>query len=200
MRLPIPACFQLANGLTIYLLEQHSLPIVSANLVLLSGSDRNPPQLPGLASFTADMLDEGTRRRSALEIAADADQLGASLSTGSNMDASVIAFRSLHRNVDAVFELAADVLLNPEFPEGEIDRLRHDRLTQILQQRDNPNTLAVKALFSTLYGADHPYGHIELGTEASNQKITRQDLAAVLGKRLCPLAGGLDRRRRHYPG
>jgi zinc protease len=177
LQLPIPVSFSLENGLTVYLLEQHSLPIVSANLVLLSGSDRNPPDLPGLASFTAEMLDEGTSRRSALQIACDADQLGASLSTGSNMDASVVAFRSLKRNIAAVFELAADVLLNPAFPENEVERLRHDRLTQILQQRDNPHTLAAKAFFAALYGSRHPYGYIELGTNASNRAIRRHELA-----------------------
>ncbi len=176
LRLPVPRRFRLANGLTVYLLEQHSLPIVSANLVVLCGSDRNPLDLPGLASFTAEMLDEGTKKRSALQIACDADQLGASISTGSTMDMSVVAFRSLKRNVDAVFELATDVLLNPEFPESEIGRLRNDRLTQLLQQKDSPNTLAAKCFSSELYGPDHPYGHIELGTEAANKAITREDL------------------------
>ncbi len=176
LRLPVPTRFQLENGLSVYLLEQHSLPIVSANLVVLSGSGRNPPRQPGLASFTADMLDEGTRNRSSLEIAADADRLGASISTGSAVDMSVVAFRSLKKNVDAVFELAADVLLNPEFPDSEVARLRHDRLTQILQQKDNPSALAARQFFSALYGPDHPYGYIELGTEASNKAITRENL------------------------
>jgi zinc protease len=176
LMLPVPISFRLDNGLTVYLLEQHGLPIVSSNMVLLSGSDRNPPELPGLASYTADMLDEGTRLRSALEIAGDADRLGASLSTGSNMDASVVAFRSLKKDSDAVFALAADVLLNPEFPESELVRLRNDRLTQILQQKDNPNTLAARQLYLELYGPQHPYGHIELGTEAANRAIVREDL------------------------
>ena len=63
-------------------MEQHSLPIFAANVITLSGSDRNPPDRPGLASFVAEMLDEGTGKRSALQIAADADQIGASLSDG----------------------------------------------------------------------------------------------------------------------
>ena len=176
MQLPVPVRFQLANGLTICLIEQHSLPVLSANMVILGGSDRNPAELPGLASFTAEMLDEGTRQRSALEIAGDADRLGASLSTGSNMDSSIVAFRSLKKDSVAVFDLAADVLLNPEFPDGEIARLRHDRLTQILQQKDNPNALAARQFYLELYGPGHPYGYIELGTEASNKRISREDL------------------------
>jgi zinc protease len=176
LSLPVPVRFRLSNGLSVYLLEQHGLPIVSANLVVLCGSDRNSPKLPGVASFAAEMLDEGTRKRSALEIAADADLLGASLSTGSNTDASVIAFRSLKKNSEDVFALAADVLLNPEFPLSEIDRLRHDRLTQILQQKDNPNALAARQFNMELYGPNHPYGYTELGTETSNRAISREDL------------------------
>ncbi len=191
LRLPVPTRHMLANGLTLYLLEQHSRPIVSANLVVISGSDRNPSELPGLASFTAEMLDEGTRSRSALQIAGDADRLGASFSTGSTMDMSVVAFRALKKNVDAAFELAADVLLNPAFPEKEIDRLRHDRLTEILQQRDNPNTLAAKFFARSLYGQNHPYGSTELGTEASNQAITRDQLVRFWKSGYLPTAAAL---------
>lgn len=191
LELPVPEKFRLSNGLTVYLLEQHGLPIVSANLILLCGSDRNPPQMPGLASFTADMLDEGTKYRSALKIAGDADQLGASLSTGSTMDLSVVAFRSLKKDTDAVFELASDVLLNPEFPAGEVERLRHDRLTEVIQQRDNPNTLAAKCFAAVLYGRDHPYGYIELGTEASNHALTRQDMVRFWKEGYVPSAAAL---------
>lgn len=191
LRLPVPTRFQLANGLNVYHLEQHSLPIVSVNLVALCGSDHNPPGLSGLASFTAEMLDEGTKSRSALEIAGDADRLGASLSAGSTMDMSVVAFRSLKKNVDAAFELAADVLLHPEFPDHEIERLRHDHLTQILQQRDNPNTLAAKYFSGTLYGPNHPYGCTELGTEQSNLAITRDHLLGFWKNGYLPSAAAL---------
>jgi zinc protease len=173
LSLPIPQKFRLPNGLTMFLIEQHSLPIVAANFITLSGSERNPPQQPGLASFTAEMLDEGTEKRSTLQIAADADQIGASLSTGSSTDMSYIAMRTLKRNVDAAFELVSDVLLNPLFASAETDRIRHDRLTQILQQKDNPGVLAIKVFFSALYGSDHPYGFTDVGTEESNEAITR---------------------------
>jgi zinc protease len=122
------------------------------------------------------MLDEGTRTRSALQIADRAEQIGASLSTGSSMDMSFIAARSLKRNARAAFELLADVLLEPQFPEPEIERVRNDRLTHLLQHRDNPGAIAAKALYNAIYGADHPYGFTEIGTEASNRAITRDQL------------------------
>jgi zinc protease len=174
LSLPVPKKYGLPNGLSIFLIEQHSLPVVSANLIVLSGSDRNPADYPGLASFTAEMLDEGTGTRSTLDIAADADQIGATLSTASSMDLSFVATRTLKKNVDAAFELVSDVLLNPAFATAEIDRIRHDRLTHILQQKDNPSVLGTKVFLEVVYGSLHPYGFIDVGTEESNRAVTRE--------------------------
>jgi zinc protease len=181
LSLPIPKRMQLSNGLSIFFFEQHNLPIVSANVIVLSGSERNSADRPGLASFTAEMLDEGTGKRSPLEIAADADQIGASISTGSSTDRSYVAMRSLTKNAAAAFEILSDVLLNPAFLPAEIERKRNDRLTHILQQKDNSGVLATKAFFNVIYGADHPYGFTEIGTEESNRNITRALLADFYG-------------------
>jgi zinc protease len=176
LTLPVPLWFKLSNGLPVYLIEQHSLPIVSANMIILSGSERNPADRPGLASYAAEMLDEGTQKRSALQIAINADRLGASLYTGSSTDLSYVSFRSLKKNVDGAFELMSDVLLNPAFPAEEIERIRNDRLTEILQQKDNPNITAAKVFSNIIYGQNHPYGYTELGTEESNKALTREDI------------------------
>ncbi len=174
--LPVPRIFRLSNGLTVMLAERHNLPIVSANVIVLGGSDRNSEEHPGLASFTAGMLDEGTLSRQPLQIAADADQIGASLSTGSGTDLSFAAIRTLARNTEAAFELVSDVLLHPAFAPKEIERVRHDRITQIMQQRDNPAVLALKVFLDSVYGPQHPYGHNDLGTEDSNRAVTREML------------------------
>jgi zinc protease len=176
--LPVPDVFSLPNGLQVYLVECHNLPIVSANVIILSGSDRNPLDRPGLSSFTAEMLDEGTHKRSAMEIARAAEQLGARLSTGSTVDYSYVSVRTLKKNVDAAFELAADVLLNPSFPAAEIERVRHDRMTRIRQQRDDPATVATKAFLRAVYGPGHPYGFSEIGTEESNRVVVGTELEA----------------------
>ncbi|HEX8709581.1 MAG TPA: pitrilysin family protein [Pyrinomonadaceae bacterium] len=176
LALPVPKSFKLANGLTVLLVEQHNLPVFSANLVVLSGSEANPADRPGLASFTADMLDEGTTKRSALQIADDVAGIGANLSTGSSSDSSFVAVRSLKKNADAAFELVSDVALQPAFPARELDRVRNTRLTLILQQRDNPNVLASKVFNSEVYGPSHPYGYTEIGTEASNKAIGRDEM------------------------
>jgi len=176
LALPVPKSFKLSNGLTVLLVEQHNLPVVAANLVVLSGSEVNPANKPGLASFTADMLDEGTTKRSTLQIADDVAAIGATLGSGSSSDASSVSVRTLKKNADAALDLVADVALQPAFAAKELERVRNTRLTQILQQRDNPNVLASKVFNSEVYGTAHPYGYTELGTEESIKGITRDDM------------------------
>ncbi|HTY63971.1 MAG TPA: pitrilysin family protein [Acidobacteriota bacterium] len=186
MNLPVPTAFKLDNGLSVFLVEEHSLPVLTANIIALSGSDRNPPDTPGLASFVAEMMDEGTGRRSALQIAADADQIGASLSTGSSMDYSYLAIRTLKKNAETALELASDILLDPAFAAEEIERIRNDRLTQILQQKDSPSVLAIKVFFDAVYGSAHPYGYTDIGTEESNGVITQEMLRTFYREGYCP--------------
>jgi zinc protease len=176
LSLPVPKKFKLDNGLTVLLVEQHNLPVISAGLTVLSGSEVNPLDKPGLASFTTDLLDEGTNKRSALQIADDVAQIGATLTTGSYSDASVVNVSALKKNAGTAFELMSDVALNPAFPQKEIDRVRNTRLTLIQQQRDNPNALAQRVFNNAVYGDKHPYGFIELGTTESLKAITRDDM------------------------
>jgi zinc protease len=174
--LPVPASFKLANGLTVMLVEQHKLPIVSANLMVLSGSDMNPINRPGLASFTADMLPEGTSRRSALQIADDSAQIGAAVRTNSTGDFSAVAIRTLKQNVDAAFDLISDVALHPKFDAAEIERVRKRRQTRILQLHDDPVQTALGVFLKVVFGPQHPYGYRQQGTEESNRVIRRDEI------------------------
>jgi zinc protease len=176
LALPLAERFTLGNGLSIFLLQQHRLPVVAADLVVLSGSEANPLDRPGLAEFTAAMLQEGTERRSAQQIADDAAQIGADLESGSARDASSIEVHTLTGTVDTAFELLADVALHPAFAPAELDRMRDQRLTRLRQQHDNPNATAARVLALAVYGAQHPYGFNELGTTHSLQTISREDL------------------------
>jgi zinc protease len=179
LQLPVPKTFKLANGLSVYLVEQHKLPVVAANLILLAGSEANSPKLPGLAAFTAGMLDEGTERRSALQLADDAEKLGATLATGSSTDLAFASVRTLRKTAEPALELLAEVALTPAFPPREIERIRKERLTQLLQQRDNPSALAGRTLSAAVFGPDHPYGYTELGTEDSLKAIGRDDILGL---------------------
>jgi zinc protease len=176
LALPVPRRFQLDNGLTVLLVEQHGLPVISANLVVLAGSDHNPIDRPGLASFTADMLDEGTTTRSSQQLAEDVAILGASIGAGSSTDSSSVALFTLKHTADAAFGLLADVALHPAFSPVEIERVRTSRLTQLVQQRDNATATAQRVFNQALYGASHPYGYTELGTQEAMHAIARGDL------------------------
>ena len=175
--LPVPERFTLANGLSVYLLPQHRLPVVAAALVVLSGSEANPLDEPGLAAFTAAMLQEGTAKRSSEQIADDAAQIGAELISASSRDASTVEVRSLTDTIEPAFALLADVTLKPAFAAQEVDRVRDRRLTQLRQQHDSANAIAARVLNGAVYGEQHPYGFIELGTQRSLEKISRDDLA-----------------------
>jgi zinc protease len=176
LNLPTPETDRLDNGLTIVLNRRSQLPVVAVDLVLRTGADSSPLDKPGLASFTAAMLDEGTTTRTALGIADDLAQIGATLTTSITMDATSIEGSSLTKNVERLMELIGDVVLRPSFPADEVERQRASRLARLVEQRDDPNQLASKVTAAALYGQRHPYGFTELGTEASVKATTREDM------------------------
>jgi len=186
LQVPTPESITLPNGLTVILASRRGLPVVAANLVIRTGSDSNPVDAPGLANFTAAMLSQGTASRSALQIADDLAQLGATLTATSTMDASTISTRSLKKNFSAALELAADVALRPAFPAAEVDRQRAVRLGQLAQQRENAQALAGKIVAQVLYGETHPYGFTELGSEASLKAVTADRMRAFWQQNFVP--------------
>lgn len=186
LQLPALESVQLDNGLTLLLNERKGLPIVAANLVFRSGGDSNPQNRPGLASFTAAMLDEGTTTRGALQIAEQAAQIGASLTTGSTMDASTVSTRSLKANFGLALELVGDVVQRPSFPDAEIERQRQARLGQLAQQRDNANAISTRVVGAVLFGDTHPYGHVDLGSETANRAIGREEIVGFWREHYVP--------------
>jgi zinc protease len=186
LQLPTPVSATLANGLTLILSERHDVPIVASSLVIRTGGDANPLDKPGLASFTASMLDQGTATRNALQIADEVARLGADLGGSSDADSSSVYARSLASNFPATLDLLADVVLHPAFPAEEVERLRGRRLAGLLQQRDDPSSIANKTMLAALYGTNHPYGFDNSGTEASVKAMTRDDLAAFWKQHFVP--------------
>jgi zinc protease len=184
--LPTPATATLPNGLTLLLNERQGLPIVAAQLVFKTGSDANPLDKPGLANFTAAMLDEGTSTRNALQLADEIARLGGSLTTNSTMDSTTVNTRSLSSTFPAMLNLMADVVLRPSFPADEIERQRANRVAQLVQQRDNPQAVAAVATAAALFGTQHPYGYSEIGTEAAVKAMTREDMQAFWKQNFVP--------------
>ena len=186
LALPVPTSFTLANGLTVLLNDRAGLPVVSAELVLKSGSGTNPAGKPGLANFTAAMIDEGTATRSSLQIANEAAQFGGTLTTGSGVDSTQASVTALSRTFPQMLTLLSDVVRHPSFPADEMERQRASRLAQLAQQKENVNAIASAVTAAALYGASHPYGSTELGTEASVNAVTVDDLRAFWTRNYVP--------------
>ena len=191
LHLPVPEKFKLSNGLTVLYNERPGLPLVAANLVMHAGSGSNPVDKPGLASMTARMLQQGTAARTALQIADRAAELGATLNTGAGTDTTGVTTRALSRNFPEALELLADVALHPAFPQSEIERVRSERLTAIVQEKDEPFTVAFRVLAAALYGPHYTYGVPDSGTSESINAITREDMLHFWQKNYFPDDGAL---------
>jgi zinc protease len=170
--------FKLKNGLEVFLVEFHDLPLIDFNLMIKTGGAANPADRAGLADLTANMLDEGTKTRSALEIADQVASLGATLTTGGTWDASNVSLSTLTKNLDAALAIFADVVQNPAFDAKEFARVRDNLLTAIARRKDSPTTVATLALTRVLYGPKHPYGWPISGADAAIKKLTPVDLRA----------------------
>ena len=183
--------FTLANGLTVIHYDNPALPLVAAELVVRSGSDANPIERAGLASFTAQMLEEGTQTRTAPQIADQIAQLGAFLSTGSSADASTASVLSLSANFADALDVLADIVLHPTFPADEIERNRSSRLGDLRQERDSAPAVAARVELAALYGTSHPYGSSELGNEHAIKAIGKTDLVNFWHQHYAPANAAL---------
>ena len=168
----------LSNGLAVWLVEAHEVPIVQIAVVVRAGSGDDPAGKFGTASLTAAMLDEGAGTRSALEMADAVEFLGATLSTSSSFDASAVRLNVPVQRLQDALPLLADVALRPTFPETEVERLRQERLTSLLQARDDPSTIAAMAFARVVFGLTHRYGTGTMGTEATVKSLLGGDLEA----------------------
>jgi zinc protease len=155
----------------------HQVPVVDVSLLVKAGSVNDPADLPGLATFTASMLQEGAGRRSSLDIADEVAYLGARLFTSASYDAATVSLHVPTRHLGPALDLMADVLLRPTFPDTEIARQRDLRRTQILQQRDQPVAMANLAFSAIVFGSSHPYGRPLGGTETSTAALSRDKVA-----------------------
>jgi len=176
LAVPAQKHFRLENGLRVRLVEYHRLPIVALNLVLDAGAAHDPADQPGLASFTAAMVTEGTKTRSATRLSDELGFIGAHLSAGASFDAASVAGATLSRHLEKLLELMADVTASPAFPQEDFARVQDQRKVALVQQRDSPGAVASKA-FTEVFWSGHPYGHWGMGSEASLQAMKPADLA-----------------------
>jgi predicted Zn-dependent peptidase len=176
LRLPAVQVQTLPNGLQLAVVEMHKVPVVDVVLLVRAGAVRDPQDSPGLATFTANMLDEGAGSRSALGIAEEADYLGATLSTAAGMENATVRLHSTKARLAQSLDLMADVALRPAFADSEITRQRELRQNAILQLRDQPTAMAPLAFNAIVYGT-HPYAHPQQGDDASTAALDRAKVA-----------------------
>jgi zinc protease len=178
VKIPKPVEIDLPNGLTILVLENHRLPLVTARMTILgAGALNDPPDVPGLANVTAAMLKEGTKTRSSKEIAEQSDALGATIGAQAPWASETATFTAsgLSDNAAQWIALASDVLLNPSFPESELNKLKQRMKVQLQQQRSSAGFLAQEQFSRAVYGK-HPAA-VTSPTPQALDKITPAMLA-----------------------
>ncbi|MEX2530417.1 MAG: insulinase family protein [Gemmatimonadota bacterium] len=186
----------LENGLRVILVPYGSQPVVSLRLYALGGSAIQPPEKAGAASLTSTVLTRGTASRDAREIASTIEGIGGSLSAGASRDFFTVTAGFLADDLTAGMELFADVAMNANFPEEEVELARRQTLSSLQAQMGDAQSVASRRFAAALYGQDHPYG-VEV-TPASVSGLTRQELQEYRDRVLRPrgsllmVAGGFD--------
>ena len=173
------------NGLRLMTVEHRQVPLISVLVLVPAGASADPPDRPGLAAITADMLDEGCGDLSALDVHEALGRIGAQLETDVGHDATVIGLTMLERFLDRGLQLLADMVMRPRFEQREVDRVRDLRLHRLLQLRDMPPAVADRVFAQLLYRG-HPYGHLPIGTETSLRSIAVREISGFHKRAFSP--------------
>lgn len=187
VKLPRPQEADLPNGLHVMVIEDHRAPQVSMQMIIQgAGGLFDPADAPGLAVFTAAMMSEGTAARTSQQIAQDLEAMASTVSvnTGATSEFAVVMASSLTDNLDRTLDLAADIVLNPTFPEAELARYKTRQKAQLVQVRAMPQFLAAERYGRVVYG-DHPASRV-MATSDAIDKATRDALAAFHKARFAP--------------
>ncbi|HEY2358156.1 MAG TPA: pitrilysin family protein [Phenylobacterium sp.] len=176
--LPKPAERTLANGLRVVVARSSDLPLVTAELTLKTGGWADPSGLAGATGMTADMLTEGTKTRSARDVAREVEALGATLESSANLEASLISLNIMPDKLETGMAIMADVTRNPAFAAEELERQRAQALDGLRVAYQEPGQVAGFAAAPVVF-AGTPFGHVSTGTPASIARIKPGDLSAL---------------------
>ncbi len=180
----------LANGLGLWTAHHPQVPMVGLLLLVRIGSADDPPAGEGLAAITADMLDEGSGPRSAIDVHEDIARIGAQFDTDIGSDAMLVGLTALSRFTSRALELLAEIVVRPSLRDTDFERVRQLRLNRLIQLRDMPGVIADRVFARLLYG-DAPYGHTPLGNERSLSAMTVDDIRSFHGRAILPGASTL---------
>src|SRR5262245_15066066 len=187
IQLPKPLEVKLKNGLTVLILEDHRAPFINLQLHINgAGALFEPKDMPGLANTTAQMLREGTRTRSSVQLAEEIDRLGASISAGGSFGSPDLMFSAsgLSENFDSWFKLALEVLLEPSFPADELEKMKQRMRAQLREQRSSANFLLNERFNRLVYG-EHPAAQVS-ATPESIDRFNRESLSKWHRERFTP--------------
>ncbi len=176
--------YKLDNGLQVELVPDHRFPFVSANIGIKAGTSYEPADKVGLADMTADLLTEGTKNLSSKDIADQVDFIGGGLKAGTDVDFTLLSGSALSKYNEKLFDLFADVLLHPAFPESELILKKTNLIEELTMKRSEPEFLVEERYHKVLFGR-HPYGVIA-PTPASVGSISRSDLEKFHAARYLP--------------
>jgi predicted Zn-dependent peptidase len=180
----------LPSGMRVWSVHHPHVPVVSFVCLIARGAAADPPGKDGLAALTADMLDEGTGDRSAIQIHEDLARLGAQFDTDIGSDAIAVSVTTLSGVADRALALIGDIVARPALREGDCERVRQLRLHRLKQLRDSPGVVADRAFLRLLYG-DDPYGHSPIGHELSLLALSVDDVRAFHAAAIEPGAATL---------
>jgi len=175
---PVPTVKTLKNGLTVWIVEQHQVPLTTVELVVRAGEDTDPSGKPGTASFVSDMLDEGTTLRDAPAIAATFEDQAALFRSLADKDSLIAAVSFPSASLGPVLDVFSDCVLHPAFKKPDLERVRALRLGDLAQLVADPGQIGKTVLNRTVFGDGHPWAFPVTGTVAST-KATRGDQLAA---------------------
>ena len=189
---------QLANGLNVWTIPVPGSTLVNVHLLVDAGAAAEDEPHGGIAALTAQLLVTGTRRLDASEFAEATERLGIEVSSESSWDSARGAFQSLPRHLDEGLGLLAEMMREPRFDAGEFERLKAERLADILQSRSDPGRLADETFLMHAYAADTPYRRVSAGSPETVETLTRDDVIEFHGAHYRPglahlvIAGSFD--------
>ena len=188
---PTPTRTKLSNGMGISVIEQRGMPIVAFGVLMDAGASRDPENLPGLAGFTAQMLPEGTTTKTSQEIAQAFEFIGSRISADGRREYTLLSAETLTKHWPTGLELTADLVLNPNFPDYEIERVRREHLTELRRGKDEPNAVAEQLMAGLVFQSSSGYGHPLSGTEKSIAALTRDDIVSQFSRDYTPANANL---------
>ena len=185
IHLPAPQEFTLENGLKVLLVENHALPVLSAEVVSRAGSANDPAAKSGVATLTAEVMSDGTTSRDLTKLATDEERIGTHVETTAGMDASNVSIEMLSSYTNDGMNLLADVAQHPGFRGEDVDRRLKQRLVRIGQETDNVSNMAARVGPILLFG-DQPYGKVGTGTAESVGSVKAADISGFYASHFGP--------------